>query len=125
MSTIAWIIVLVVLIPMIALVVWVVLAASLVRVPSGSLGLLMVKGRATDVALPPGPHFVPALRRKMVEIYPSVELSYRAGGPVATDGEVLERSGPPLEVTLGDRTQGNSSLHGSVQADAGEAAPRS
>ena len=104
MSTIAWIVVLVVLIPTIALVVWVVLAASLVRVPSGSLGLLMVKGRATDVALPPGPHFVPALRRKMVEIYPSVELSYRAGGPVTTDSEVLERSGPPLEVTLGDRT---------------------
>jgi regulator of protease activity HflC (stomatin/prohibitin superfamily) len=103
-STVAWIIVLVVAIPMIAVVVWLVLAASLVRVPSGSLGLLMVKGRATDTALPPGPHFVPALRRKMVEIYPSVELSYRAGGPVTADSEVLERSGPPLEVTLGDRT---------------------
>jgi SPFH domain / Band 7 family len=103
-STVAWIIVLVVAIPMIGLLVWMVIAASLVRVPSGSLGLLMVKGRATDTALPPGPHFVPALRRKMVEIYPAVELSYRAGGPVTAAGEVLERSGPPLEVTLGDRT---------------------
>ena len=105
MSTVAWIIVLVVAIPMIALVVWMVVAASLVRVPSGSLGLLMVKGRATDTALLPGPHFVPALRRKMVEIYPAVELTYRAGGPAAADGDVLERSGPPLEVTLGDRTR--------------------
>jgi hypothetical protein len=104
-STVAWIIVLVVMIPVIALLVWVVLAASLVRVPSGSLGLLMVKGRATDTALLPGPHFVPALRRKMVEIYPAVELTYRAGGPAAAAGDVLERSGPPLEVTLGDRTR--------------------
>jgi hypothetical protein len=103
-STVAWIIVLVVAIPMIAVLVWMVVGASLVRVPSGSLGLLMVKGRATDTALLPGPHFVPALRRKMVEIYPSVELSYRAGGPLAADG-VLEKSGPPLEVTLGDRTR--------------------
>ena len=54
MSTVAWIIVLVVAIPMIAVLVWMVVAASLVRVPSGSLGLLMVKGRATDTALPPG-----------------------------------------------------------------------
>jgi hypothetical protein len=103
-GTIAWIIVLVVAIPMLGLLVWMAIGASLVRVPSGSLGLLMVKGRATDTALLPGPHFVPALRRKMVEIYPSVELSYRAGGPPVTDG-VLERSGPPLEVTLGDRTR--------------------
>ena len=65
----------------------------------------MVKGRATDTALLPGPHFVPALRRKMVEIYPAVELTYRAGGPAAADGDALERSGPPLEVTLGDRTR--------------------
>jgi regulator of protease activity HflC (stomatin/prohibitin superfamily) len=104
-STVAWIIVLVVAIPMIAALVWMVVAASLVRVPSGSLGLLMVRGRATDTALLPGPHFVPALRRKMVEIYPAVELTYHAGGPAATDGDVLERSGPPLEVTLGDRTR--------------------
>ena len=105
MSTVAWIIILVVAIPMIAVLVWVVVVASLVRVPSGSLGLLMVRGRATDTALLPGPHFVPALRRKMVEIYPAVELTYHAGGPAATDGDVLERSGPPLEVTLGDRTR--------------------
>jgi SPFH domain / Band 7 family len=104
-STIAWIIVLVVAIPMLAVVGWIVVTASLVRVPSGSLGLLMVRGRATDTALLPGPHFVPALRRKMVEIYPSVELTYRAGGSAAADGDPLERSGPPLEVTLGDRTR--------------------
>jgi hypothetical protein len=109
-STVAWIIVLVVAIPMIALLVWMAIGASLVSVPSGSLGLLMVKGRATDTALLPGPHFVPALRRKMVEIYPSVEFAYRAGGPPAADVVgVLERSGPPLEVSLGDRTRATMS----------------
>lgn len=105
MSTVAWIIVVIVAIPVIALLVWTIIGASFVRVPSGSLGLLMVKGRATDTSLLPGPHFVPALRRKMVEIYPAVELMYRAGGPPSADGDALEKSGPPLEVTLGDRTR--------------------
>src|SRR4051794_313199 len=105
MSPVAWIIVLVVAIPMIGVLAWLVLNASLVKVPSGSLGVLMVKGRATDTALLPGPHFVLAVRRKMVEIYPAVELTYRAGGSATADGDVLERSGPPLEVTLGDRTR--------------------
>lgn len=104
MSTAAWIIVVVVTIPVLVLLGWMVAGASLVRVPSGSLGLLMVNGRATDTTLLPGPHFVPALRRKMVETYASVELSYRAGGPPVSDDAELERSGPALEISLGDRT---------------------
>lgn len=115
MSIVAWIILLIFLLSALGLLGWVVLANSLVRVPSGSLGLLMAKGRATDQTLPPGPHFVFAFRRRMVEEYPSVEMAYRADG--ATDpadenpGAVrdrfsrLERSGPPLRVTLGDRTE--------------------
>jgi len=114
-STVGWIIVLILVIPMIGVLVWVVIAASIVRVPSGSIGLLMVKGRATDTTLLPGSHFVPALRRRMIEEYPSVELAYRAGGPGdSADGgkpftrntseAALERSGPLLPVTLGDRT---------------------
>lgn len=119
MSIVGWIIILVVIIPIIGVLIFFFLAASFVRVPSGSLGLLMIKGQATDTTLPPGPHFVPALRRKMVEEYPSVELAYRARpadpgnaeptGPLqaavgdrATVG--LNESGPPLQVTLGDRT---------------------
>lgn len=120
MSLVAWIIVLVLVIPMLGILAWVIIIESLVRVPSGSLGLVMVKGRATDTTLLPGPHFVPALRRRMVEEYPSVELAYRAGapddhdrpsrtGPLERSGPPqrsrdLERSGPPLQVTLGDRT---------------------
>ena len=127
MSLVAWIILLVLVIPMLGILIWVIITESLVRVPSGSLGLLMVKGRATDTTLLPGSHFVPALRRRMVEEYPSVELAYRAGaqdddrqrpspvGPLEGSGPQqrsrdLERSGPPLQVTLGDRTTATISL---------------
>jgi hypothetical protein len=77
-----------VVLPIIGLLAWLLLAASFVRVPSGSLGLVMIKGKATDKALPPGGHFVPALRRQMIEEYPSVELAYRAG---AAGGKLRQR----------------------------------
>jgi regulator of protease activity HflC (stomatin/prohibitin superfamily) len=121
MSTLAWVILLIFLLSGLGLLAWVVLANSLVRVPSGSLGLLMAKGRATEQTLLPGPHFIFALRRRMVEEYPSVELAYRADGSSDTDdgglGRAteeaagpnrfprLERTGPSLRVTLGDRTE--------------------
>ena len=104
MSTIGWIIILILVLPIIGLLIWLLLAASFVRVPSGSLGLLMVKGKATDTTLLPGPHIVPALRRHMIEEYPSVELAYRAGGPDDTGRPELNQSGPTFQVTLGDRT---------------------
>jgi hypothetical protein len=103
-STIGWVIVVILVIPMIGVLVWLVISATLVRIPSGSLGLLMVKGRATDTALLPGPHFVLAIRRRMVEIYPSVEMSYRAGAADSAEDTDLDRTGPALPVTLGDRT---------------------
>ena len=103
MTTAGWIIVAVLAIPIVAVLAWMLIGSSVVRVPSGSLGLLMVKGRATNTALAPGPHFVPALRRKMLEIYPSVEMTYRAGAVAAQDTE-LEQTGAPLPVSLGDRT---------------------
>ena len=77
MTTIGWIILGILLIPAIGLLVWVVLSASFVRVPTGRNALLLVRGRPTDTTLPPGLHFIFALRRRMVVTYPSVELSYR------------------------------------------------
>ncbi len=103
MSVIGWIIVLVLVVPIIGFLVWRFLATSFVRVPSGSLGLLMIKGKAADTSLLPGWHFLPALRRRMVEQYPSVELAYRAGGPDDPGTVGLNQSGPPLPVTLGNR----------------------
>ena len=105
MSTIAWIILLILLIPAIGLLLWVILAASFVRVPTGNLGLLIVHGRATDTTLPPGLHFVFALRRRMVVMYPAVEMTYRAGGgEEAADQAGLDSAGPAVSLFLGDRT---------------------
>ena len=95
----------VVLIPIIGILAWVVFDEAFVRVEPGQLGLVLVRGRATDKALPPGPHFVPLLRRMQVVKYPSLEMAYRAGDPV--DGGEHDRSlqqpGPALRVVLGDR----------------------
>jgi hypothetical protein len=100
---VGWIVFLAVAIPLIALVVWVVFDDSFVQIAPGQLGLLLVRGRATDRALEPGPHWVPALRRRMVQVYPSLELSFRAGISPATAAADLERAGPAPQVLLGDR----------------------
>jgi regulator of protease activity HflC (stomatin/prohibitin superfamily) len=106
MTTIGWIILAILLIPAIGLLVWVVLSASFVRVPAGRNALLLVRGRPTDTTLPPGLHFVFALRRRMVVTYPSVELSYRAGGTSGpADRADLDCVGEPVAVVLGDRVQ--------------------
>ena len=68
-----WIIFAAIAIPILGVIAWVVLDDSFVRIEPGQLGLLLVKGRATDIALQPGPHWVPALRRRTIETYPSVE----------------------------------------------------
>ncbi len=81
---------------------------ALVRIAPGELGLLLVNGKATDRALEPGPHLVPAVRRRMVEVYPSREMSYRAGDPLDGAGDDLERSGPVIDVLLGDRSAGRA-----------------
>ena len=106
MTTIGWIILAILLIPALGLLVWVVLSASFVRVPAGRNALLLVRGRPTDTTLPPGLHFVFALRRRMVVTYPSVELSYRAGGVSGhADRPDLDCVGEPVSLVLGDRVQ--------------------
>jgi regulator of protease activity HflC (stomatin/prohibitin superfamily) len=77
---------------------------SVVRIPTGELGLLLVNGKPTGRALAPGRHLVPAFRRRLVEVYPSRELAYRAGDAAEGPLDDLERSGPIVDVLLGDRT---------------------
>jgi regulator of protease activity HflC (stomatin/prohibitin superfamily) len=100
---VGWIIFLAVAIPLLALVAWVVFDDSFVQIEPGQLGLLLVRGKATDRALDPGPHWVPALRRRMVQLYPSLELSFRAGLDAGAPVGELERVGPAPRVLLGDR----------------------
>jgi regulator of protease activity HflC (stomatin/prohibitin superfamily) len=102
---VGWIIFLALAIPLVGVIVWVALDESFVRIEPGQLGLLLVHGRATDTVLEPGPHWVPALRRRHVETYPSLELSFTAGGEGRTDEDTdpLARIAPTLQVNLGDR----------------------
>jgi hypothetical protein len=114
-STVGWVVVLTVALPVIGALVFLAVVNSRVVIAPGSLGLLLVRGRATDTVLPPGPHWVASLRRRQVVEYPSVELAYRAGDVSTADsdragrdhplrsGRDLQRSGPPLPVVLGDR----------------------
>jgi regulator of protease activity HflC (stomatin/prohibitin superfamily) len=105
----SWIVFLLVAVPIVLGLMWILADESIVRVPSGSLGLLLVRGRATNTALEPGVHFVPRLRRHMVEMYPSVEGSFRAGGTGESDEERMDYVGPPVFVRLGDRAAGMAS----------------
>lgn len=78
MNTVEWVILLVLGVPLLGLVVWVVVSASLVRIPPGRLGLALSRGRPTDTALPSGLQVVSALRRRTVQIHPSTETALRA-----------------------------------------------
>jgi SPFH domain / Band 7 family len=98
-----WVIFVVVAAVAIVVVTWLLFDNSFVRIEPGHLGLLLVQGRATDKVLRPGPHIVLAIRRRMVETYPSLELAYRAGGAGA-DTSDLEHAGPAVRGVLGDRT---------------------
>lgn len=105
MTSVGWTILLILLLAAIGLFAWVVLSASFVQIPTGNLGLLLIRGRPTDTALSPGLHFVPALRRRTVQPYPYVELSYRTGGGVSSaDRTDLDCIGDPLRCYLGDRS---------------------
>lgn len=104
MSLGTWLVLVLVVVPPLVALVWALVRDSIVRVPIGTQGLLLVRGKSTDKALPPGVHWVPALRRRQSVNYPAVELSYRASSdPVATSP--VEAGGPPLRVVLGDRTE--------------------
>jgi regulator of protease activity HflC (stomatin/prohibitin superfamily) len=102
-----WIIFLIVLVPFLAILAWIASSDSLINIPPGRIGLLLVSGRATDKVVQPGLHWVPRLRKRMVAEYPSLELSFRAladGEQVGESGEI-DRTGPSVRVILGDRTQ--------------------
>ena len=105
MSQASWIILLVFLIPAVGLLVWVLVSGSIIRIPSGQLGLVLQRGRPTGRTLLPGVNFVFAFFRRLVVLYPSIELTYRAGESATTEPSALSSSGPALDLWLGDRTR--------------------
>jgi regulator of protease activity HflC (stomatin/prohibitin superfamily) len=101
----AWIVFLIVLVPILFLLGFIASSDSLITIPPGHVGLLLKSGQATDTVLGPGLHWVPRLRRRMVAPYPALELAFRAVQDATVPGETiaLDRTGPALRVTLGDR----------------------
>lgn len=105
MNQVSWIILLIFLIPAVGLLAWSVLSGSIIRVPPGQLGLVLLRGRPTGRTLRPGLNFVFTFFRRVVVLYPSIELTYRAGESAATEPSVLSSSGPALDLWLGDHTR--------------------
>ncbi len=95
----------IIVLPILGVFVWSTLQQSIVRIPPGRLGLLVIKGRPTDTSLLPGAHWVPALRKRFAVEYPAVELSYRAVGQDGGSSSSCEAAGPALRATLGDRAE--------------------
>ena len=72
-----------------------------VRVDSGTVGLLIVRGQATERVLEPGLHLVLPYRKQMIQGYPLREMTYLAVAPGCADE--ADHSDPPLRAHLGDR----------------------
>ena len=103
MSGIAILVVLVIGLPLLAFAVWQLLQEALVRIESGSVGLLIVRGKASDRILLPGAHFIWPFRHQMIQGYPMRELTYLTADD---DGvEETDFSDPPLTARLGDRAE--------------------
>lgn len=104
MSFAGWMIFIAIVVPIVGAFIYFLADDALIRVDPGKLGLLLIKGRATDKTLQPGPHFVPAFRRHSVEEYPSLELSFRAGDfdPLSHVESDFQHTSSAVRATLGD-----------------------
>lgn len=102
MSPFAIIVFLVIGVPLLAFAVWQLLQEGLVRIDSGSVGLLIVRGKVSDRVLTPGSHFVFPFRHQMIQGYPLRELTYLTDD--ASNPDELDFSDPPLRARFGDRT---------------------
>ncbi len=102
MSPAVWIFLLV-LVPIVGFIVWLVLLDTSIRIEPGTLGLLIVRGRATGRAMTPGRHFVRPWRKGVIQTYPSRELAFVAGGGHMSNPDV-DYIDEPLKVTLADGT---------------------
>jgi regulator of protease activity HflC (stomatin/prohibitin superfamily) len=94
MSTTAIVVLVLLVIPVLCFVAWQVLDEARVRIDSGSVGLVIARGAATERVLEPGVNYLWPYRQR--------ELTY-----LTLDDGSMESSDfadPPLQVHLGDRT---------------------
>lgn len=94
----AFIITLVVVIPLLGFLVWQFLQEARVQIESGHVGLLITRGEAQEKALEPGVHYVWPFRRQMIQDYSLREVSYYAADDDRADG-------PALEVDIGGNNE--------------------
>ena len=78
------------------------LFATAIVVDQGTIALVLRRGKATGRALSPGRHFVAPWQKLNLQIYPSRELAFVAGGRAVADPRV-EYVDDPLRVYLGDK----------------------
>jgi hypothetical protein len=105
-SWIAVVIFFVVVLPLLGFLAWTLWQESSVRVQQRQLGLVIVRGKPTDRALPAGKHFVSPFSQE-VEVYPDHELTYMAvpnGQVERMERRDVDFADPPLGLTDGDGT---------------------
>lgn len=90
-----------VVVPLVLFGAWQLVKEGLVRVPSGTVGILIVRGKATSRVLTPGAEWVWPFRQQFIQGYPLRDLTYLA----ADDGAVesTDYADPPARARLGDR----------------------
>lgn len=106
-------------IPIALVVAAIVLLETAIVVDPGTTALVLRRGKATGRALPPGRHFVAPWQKVHLQVYPSRELSFVAGGRSIDDPRV-EFADDPLRVHLGDRALAQVSYTVRCQLDPGE-----
>jgi regulator of protease activity HflC (stomatin/prohibitin superfamily) len=77
---------------------------ALIRIDTGEIGLVVVRGKPSGRTLLPGTHFVRPFGRMYVQSYPSRELSYRTTRDASSEDDATPTTDPPVGVVLGDRT---------------------
>jgi regulator of protease activity HflC (stomatin/prohibitin superfamily) len=95
------------------------LLSTAIVVDPGTVALVLRRGKATGRALSPGRHFVAPWQKVNLQIYPSRELSFVAGGRSIADPRV-EYVDDPLRVHLGDKAFAQVSYTVRCQLDPGE-----
>jgi regulator of protease activity HflC (stomatin/prohibitin superfamily) len=102
MSTLAVVVLVVLVIPVLGFVAWQVLDEARVRIDSGTVGLVIARGAATERVLGPGVHYIWPYRQQLVQRYPLRELTYLTVDDDSTEPD--DFTDPPLRLHLGDRT---------------------